>query len=121
MLELSPLAKTWILDVDGTIVRHNGHLNGGDVLLDGVKEFFVTIGEHDMVILLTSREKQFIPDLEQFLKSNNIRFDYIICDLPFGERILINDNKASGLKTAYAVSKERDSNLNINYQINERL
>ena len=25
MLELSSLAKTWILDVDGTIVKHNGH------------------------------------------------------------------------------------------------
>ena len=37
-LTLSPLPHTWILDVDGTLCVHNGHLNGGDELLAGVKE-----------------------------------------------------------------------------------
>lgn len=41
MFEFSPLAKTWILDIDGTIVKHNGYkIDGYDTLLEGVKEFF---------------------------------------------------------------------------------
>ena len=40
---LSPLAHTWILDADGTICVHNGHKNGGDTLLPGVKDFFAKI------------------------------------------------------------------------------
>ena len=41
MLELSTLPKTWIFDIDGTIVKHNGYkFDGFDTLLDGVKDFF---------------------------------------------------------------------------------
>lgn len=40
-LMLSSLAHTWIFDVDGTICIHNGYKNGEDVLLGGVKEFFL--------------------------------------------------------------------------------
>ena len=37
---LSPLGKTWILDIDGTIVKHNGYkIDGHDTLLLGAKEF----------------------------------------------------------------------------------
>ena len=49
MLTLSPLPKTWLFDVDGTIVKHNGHLHGGDELLEGVKEFFAQISTEDEV------------------------------------------------------------------------
>ena len=51
--------------------------------------------------------------------TNNIRYDYIITDLPFGERILVNDNKPSGLSMAYAINKVRDSEFNIKYTINK--
>ena len=37
---LSTLPKTWIFDLDGTLVKHNGYLlDGADTLLDGVKEY----------------------------------------------------------------------------------
>lgn len=121
MLEFSPLAKTWILDVDGTIVKHNGHLKGGDVLLEGVKEFYSKISDDDKVILLTARKDEYLQDLKLFLNENNIRYDYILTDMPFGERILVNDRKPSGLNTAYAVNKDRDDKLNIEFTINEDL
>ena len=36
-LVLSTLPKTWILDLDGTIVKHNGYkMDGVDTLLPGV-------------------------------------------------------------------------------------
>lgn len=38
---VSSLPKTWILDLDGTIVKHNGYkIDGKDTLLQGAKQFF---------------------------------------------------------------------------------
>ena len=121
MLEFSSLAKTWILDIDGTLVKHNGYLYGGDVLLDGVRDFFAALSPNDKVILLTARECVYLENLEKLLSDNNIRYDHIICDMPVGERILVNDVKPSGLKTAYAINKIRDESFQVEYQINEGL
>lgn len=106
---LSTLPHTWILDIDGTLVKHNGYLTlEGDTLLDGVTEFFANIPEEDMIILITARPSEFRAVTEKFLVDNNIRYDHIIFDAPVGERILINDNKPSGLVTAYAIERTRD-------------
>ncbi|HIT92557.1 MAG TPA: hypothetical protein IAD11_06500 [Candidatus Stercorousia faecigallinarum] len=122
MFEFSPLAKTWILDIDGTIVKHNGYkIDGYDTLLEGVKEFFSDLPQDDKVILLTARKGEYLDNLKEFLKCNNIRYDYLISDMPFGERILINDRKPSGLNTAYAVNKNRDYKFSIDYKINEEI
>ena len=57
MFEFSSLGKTWILDVDGTIVKHNGYkIDGHDTLLEGVKDFFQNLSRDDKVILLTARK-----------------------------------------------------------------
>lgn len=107
---MSALPKTWILDLDGTIVKHNGYkTDGHDTLLDGAKEFLDSIGPDDMVIFVTSRTKEFAEATETFLRGNGIRFDAIVYGAPYGERILVNDNKPSGLGMAYAFRKARDS------------
>lgn len=122
MLELSSLNKTWILDVDGTLVKHNGYLiDGYDTLLDGVKEFFEKISPEDKIVLLTARKAEYLENLKKFLKENDIRYDYLLTDMPMGERILVNDDKPSGLKCAYAINKKRNSELVIDYKINEDL
>lgn len=106
---LSTLPHTWFFDIDGTLVKHNGYLTAtGDILLDGVAEFFANIPQEDMVILITARPSEFRAVTEKFLADNNIRYDYIIFDAPVGERILVNDNKPSGLVTAYAIERTRD-------------
>mgnify|MGYP000473837595 CR=1 FL=1 len=121
-LVLSPLPKTWIFDVDGTILKHNGYLSdGGDELLNGVREFFDDIPNNDLIILLTARKEKFIPKLKEFLVGKGIRFDYIIGNVPHGERILINDSKPSGLKTAFAINKIRDAKMEIDYTIDLNL
>lgn len=108
-LEMSALPKTWILDLDGTVVKHNGYKNDGkDTLLDGAKEFLSQIHDEDMVIFVTSRKKEYSSITEKFLKENQIRYDHIIYEAPYGERILVNDRKPSGLKMAYAIDTERD-------------
>ena len=111
------MINTVLFDLDGTLVKHNGYLNEGyDVLLDGVKDFFNSVPSKDKIIILTSRKKEFSSQTEEFLTSNRIRFDYIIYDLPYGERILVNDQKPSGLKTALSMNVERDSPLKILYR-----
>ena len=122
MMELSSLSKTWILDVDGTIVKHNGYkIDGYDTLLDGVKEFFSTLPSDDKVVLLTARTGDCLKDLIRFLEQNNIRYDNIITDMPMGERILVNDRKPSGLAMAFSINKDRDSKFEINYRIKKDL
>ena len=119
MLEFCPLAKTWIFDVDGTLVKHNGYKKDGyDTLLPGVADFFRNVSPEDKIILLTAREGQYLENLKTFLKENDIRYDHIVTDMPFGERIIINDRKPSGLDMAFAVNKDRDAALELNYKVN---
>lgn len=122
MLEFSPLHKTWILDIDGTLVKHNGYkTDGKDTLLEGVREFFQNLPNEDKVILLTARKEECLQDLKLFLQSHHIRYDYLLGDMPMGERILVNDRKPSGLNTAFAINKDRDKPLDIVYKIDEEL
>lgn len=121
-LEMSPLPKTWILDLDGTIVKHNGYkIDGEDSLLPGVEELLSQIRPEDYVIYITSRELEHKNDTESFLRKHRIRFDQIIYEAPYGERILINDNKPSGLKMAYAINTERDKASDLRIRINESI
>lgn len=108
-LTLSPLGHTWILDLDGTIVKHNGYkIDGFDSFLDGAKEFLGSIPEEDMIIFLTSRTEAQREQTERFLAENRVRYEQIIFGVPYGERILMNDRKPSGLKMSIALSGERD-------------
>lgn len=121
-ITLSSLPHTWLIDIDGTIVKHNGYkIDGYDTLLDGVKDFFNQINKNDKIILLTAREGKYLEDLKLFLKENNIRYDYLLTDMPVGERILINDNKPSGLVMGHVINKKRDDHLDVNIIINEKL
>ena len=112
---MSDMNKTWILDLDGTIVKHNGYLTDGyDTLLPGADKLFNQIADEDMVIIVTSRkEDECGKTTEEFLCENNIRYDCIIYGAPYGERILINDSKPSGLKTSYAFAPDRDAACDI--------
>jgi hypothetical protein len=110
-LRLSVLDKTWILDLDGTIVVHNGYRGGKDELLPGVKELFNSIPGDDYILIVTARKEKERKTTEDFLKRNKIRYNAILFEIPAGERILINDDKPSGLKTAHAVNVARDRGL----------
>ncbi len=110
-LTMSTLPKTWIFDLDGTLVEHNGYIHGGDKLLPGIKEFWESIPDTDFILILTSRKSDEKCQTESFLINNNIRFNKIIFDLPMGERILINDDKPSGLPMAFSVRRKRNEGL----------
>lgn len=120
-ITLSPLGHTWILDLDGTLVKHNGYKEGGDVLLPGAKEFIESLPEGDMVIIVTARKEEYRENTEKFLKENGVRYDHIIFGAPYGERIVINDKKPSGLPVSVAVNTDRDEEWNVEYKVDEKL
>ena len=108
-LRISPMPKTWILDLDGILLVHDGpYIMGKDEFLPGAREFLESIPKRDMIIFLTARRDYEKPHTMRFLKENNVRYDHIIFNAGEGERIMINDMKPDGLVTAYAVNTVRD-------------
>lgn len=106
---LSTLPKTWIFDLDGTILKHNGYkLDGVDTLLKGAKEYLDGIPKEDKIIIFTSRTGEYRQMTLDFLKEHKIRYDEILFHMPMGERIVVNDRKPSGLDMAVAVNVDRD-------------
>jgi len=121
-LILSTLGHTWILDLDGTIVKHNGYkIDGEDSFLPGAEDFLKSIPDKDMVVFITSRTDEYRKVTERFLADNFVRYNQIIYNAPYGERILVNDDKTTGLKMGFAVNKKRDSNGVIVFMENEAL
>ena len=122
VLTLSSLGHTWLLDLDGTILKHNGYkLEGYDTFLDGAEEFLKSMPDGDMIVFITSRTLQYKEITESFLTEHHIRYDLIIYNAPYGERILVNDRKPLGLDTAIAVNIERNGNLNLCYTLDDCL
>lgn len=106
---MTTLGKTWLLDLDGTLVKHNGYkIDGRDSLLPEVERLLAQMHPEDTVILLTSREEEQREKTESFLHEHGIRYDHIIFGLPYGERVLVNDRKPSGREMAFAINTQRD-------------
>ncbi|MCR4792595.1 MAG: hypothetical protein K5871_07585 [Lachnospiraceae bacterium] len=106
---MSTLPKTWIFDLDGTLLKHNGYkIDGMDSVLPGVLEYLASIPDEDRIVILTSRTDEYRDMTLSFLEDNGIRYDDIIFNIPFGERIVVNDRKPSGIDMAYAMNLDRD-------------
>lgn len=121
-ITLSPLGHTWFLDLDGTIVKHNGYrIDGYDSLLDGAEQFLKSLPESDVVIFITSRPSEYQVMTERFLTEHGIRYDHILYNVPFGERVLVNDRKPSGLNMAVAVNVMRDNTVCLQVKVDESL
>lgn len=121
-VKLSPHDKTWILDLDGTIVVHDGpYFLGHDEFLPEAKEFLDSIPPSDMIIFLTARSTYEKRHTLEFLERNHVRYDHIIFNAGHGERILINDNKPDGLKTAVAINTKRDRFCKTEFSIDSNM
>lgn len=110
-MALSRLGHTWLIDIDGTILKHNGYKMGGDELLPGVQAFWQAIPAGDCIILLSAREEQYRSITLDFIRNAGLRFDQALFGLPHGERLLLNDAKPRGLQTAIALNLARDAGL----------
>lgn len=108
-LVLSTLPKTWVFDLDGTLLKHNGYkLDGEDTVLPGALEYLNTIPAEDKIIIFTSRTDEYRQITMDFLKEHGIRYDGILFNMPMGERIIVNDRKPSGLDMSVAINIDRD-------------
>lgn len=108
-LVLSTLPKTWVFDLDGTLLKHNGYkLDGVDTVLPGAEEYLNTLPPEDKVIIFTSRSNEYKQMTLGFLKEHGIRYDEILFDMPMGERIIVNDRKPSGLDMSVAINIDRN-------------
>ena len=80
VLHLSHLPKTWLIDIDGVIFKHNGHLklkNGKyEKPLNNVVKFINSLDEKDKIILLSAREEKYREITENSLKNAGIKYDY---------------------------------------------
>jgi len=109
---LSDLPKTWLIDIDGVIFPHNGYLDSAsETPLPGVLDFFRQLPDDDEVMLLSARAECYRQQTEDELARWGIRFSVLLLGLPVGERILINDEKPRGLRTAWAVTVPRDAGI----------
>lgn len=108
-LILSTLPKTWIFDLDGTILKHNGYkLDGKDTVLAGAAEYLQELPTEDRIVIFTSRTEDYRQMTLDFLAEHGIRYDEILFNMPMGERIVVNDRKPSGIDMAVAVNVDRD-------------
>lgn len=108
--------KTFFIDIDGTIVPYlNGELDkiaeiDGYVqeLLPGVKEFFNSLKDNDVVIFTTGRRERHRKLTERTLKYNNIKYKHLLMELPSGQRYLVNDTTNMLYQKAIAINLLRD-------------
>lgn len=108
-LVLSTLPKTWVFDLDGTLLKHNGYkIDGMDTVLPGVLDYLNTIPSEDKIVIFTSRTDEYKQMTLDFLQENGIRYDEILFNMPMGERIIVNDRKPSGLDMSIAINMNRD-------------
>ena len=107
-----------------------GFLSGLDFFLNreaASPKFLIIRVKHQLVYPLFRHSQteillgEFREITEEFLQVNHIRYDKIIFGLPTGERILINDNKPSGLVMGHVFNKERDKTPSLSVRINENL
>ncbi|MCI7468255.1 MAG: hypothetical protein MSA84_00425 [Lachnospiraceae bacterium] len=70
-----------------------------------------------IIIFLTSRTDEYKERTLEFLKNNGVRYDHIIFNAPYGERVLVNDRKPSGLDMSVGINLDRDDG--ITFQVEE--
>lgn len=105
---------TWFLDFDGTIVDQKSHVLSKDYLLPSAVEFFTKkVKKDDIVIITTARKKDHKSRIKKFMESNDFKCDMIICEISSGVRVLINDKKPDGTKTAYSYNVTRNEGIDI--------
>ena len=108
--------KTILLDIDGTLLYHNGDLSNQILsscdVLDGVLEKLNEWNRKGYYIILTTGRKECLRELtnEQLIKQG-IFYDKLIMGLPRGCRVLINDSKPNIDVTAQAYVVKRNEGL----------
>jgi hypothetical protein len=115
-LEGAVARGTIFCDIDGTLIRHQDKPDYSRLpeLLPGSREKLQAwIADGYRIVLCTARAKQDEARLTAMLAALDIPYHDMLCGLPSGTRILINDRKPHAIFTAQAASLEiaRDAGI----------
>lgn len=105
---------TYFLDLDGTILHHHGkgavfQWTTADVLEGWLDWFDKAEKEGACIVLTTARKESSRRWLEEELRRRGLFWDHLLMGLPHGPRVLVNDIKADGQESAYAINVERNT------------
>ena len=122
--ESPEFGKTWFIDLDGTIFKHNEYLDiKGEVQrpLPHALKFLRSIPKQDTIVFTTGRKEKYRAYTIRCLKKANIRFGHLIMGLPRGTRIIINDEKEDGRKTALGITVARNGRVSGHRKLSREL
>lgn len=109
------LPKTVFCDIDGVIFRHTspvGNLCEAPRMLRGVKKTFARWMDRGHCIVLTTGRPNSLRGLTELqLRNAGLPYHYLIMGLPRGARVVINDMKPDGTKTAAAYNLARNEGM----------
>jgi mannose-6-phosphate isomerase-like protein (cupin superfamily) len=109
--------KTYFLDIDGVLVKHNGNLsaqiktqpNLNNLLPETINLINQIENDGGKIILTTGRKESMRKITEYQLEEFGIFYDQLVMGCNRGARVLVNDLKPnSNLKTAYAFTPQRN-------------
>ena len=96
---------TWFVDIDGTLIKHEGcglrgQLDSDITMLPGTHEFLDECQRRgDVVILATGRKENMRAETVAQLRRLNIFYDQLVMGCTPGPRVIINDGdfRAEGI------------------------
>lgn len=107
--------KTVFCDIDGTLIKHRKPTDVSRSKVVMLPETIKTLLELDKlgynIILTTGRKESLRQITEKELTKAGIIYDKLVTGIGGGDRILINDKKPCGRKTAWSVVPDRDEGL----------
>jgi ribonucleotide monophosphatase NagD (HAD superfamily) len=108
-------AKTIICDIDGCIVEHYNDTLSKQMDANILRGSLEKVNEWDKngynIILITGRRESQRQITEQLLRDHGVFYDQLIMGVGGGDRILINDRKPDGRKTAFAFNLNRNEGI----------
>ena len=109
--------KTIFCDIDGTLVEHSDPCQTAFPkhtlkLIDGTHKKLLEWDRRGYnIVLTTGRREGSRKETEKQLSQAGIIYDKLIMGIGGGPRVLINDCKPDGTKTAHAITVNRDEGL----------
>jgi phosphoglycolate phosphatase-like HAD superfamily hydrolase len=114
-------SKTIFCDIDGTLVKHvspstASHPKHNMEILEGTIEKLIEWDKKGYNIILTTGRKESLRKVtKKQLSKAGIFYDQLIMGIGGGPRILINDNKTTGIEAASHICLTRNEGIkNIN-------
>lgn len=110
-------AGTIFLDIDGTILKHQGSLTllmtePAQVISGVIDKLNEWEGRGFNIVLTTGRKESQRELTERQLENLGIFYDQLIMGIGGGPRYLVNDKQSNGTKMAFAYNIERNQGLN---------